>query len=430
MFFVVIVAGRVLGPASASFGSLAVTTGALLTGGVGPLAAVPDDLRRRHRARGRAAAGARGRGRTGGGSLAAYALVTGLAFGVLMNLWFWPFLGANAPTGMGFVPGATVTENLGHYGLFYLATSLGWDLPRGVLNAVLVVVAGPALLRVFRRGARRAAFGAPVAFEPAPRAALTRPGALDPAPRGRAAAGRGEPPVSAALGGIDRHGPARRAATTTLVTGPVRSGKSRHAEHLVGRLATHPGVVTYVATGRRADPSDPEWSRRVADHRARRRGSWRTVETTDVVGALAAATGPVLVDCLGTWLTAVVDDGLGPPRGRRGRRPTRGRPARRRALRDDRSRRRRDERGRLVARPHDGIRAALPGRARPAQRAVAAVAAQVHLVVAGRVLDLTAAPVVAAQPDAGEPGGGDPGAAGQGDGEPADGEPGDGATRA
>jgi energy-coupling factor transport system substrate-specific component len=66
---------------------------------------------------------------------------------------------------MGFVPGATVTENLGHYAVFYLATSLAWDVPRGVLNAILVTVAGPALLRVFRRAARRAAFGVPVAFD-------------------------------------------------------------------------------------------------------------------------------------------------------------------------------------------------------------------------------------------------------------------------
>ena len=98
--------------------------------------------------------------------LAGYALTSGIIFGVFMNLWFWPFLGANAPTGMGFVPGATVAENLGHYAVFYLATSLAWDVPRGVLNAILVTVAGPALLRVFRRAARRAAFGSQVAFDP------------------------------------------------------------------------------------------------------------------------------------------------------------------------------------------------------------------------------------------------------------------------
>ena len=167
MFFVVIVAGRVLGPGVGFVsGALAVTTGALLTGGVGPW--LPFQM---------ICAGGIGLGagllptRAGGRAerwvLAAYALVTGLAFGLFMNLWFWPFLGANSPSGMGFVPGAPLTENLAHYGLFYLATSLGWDLPRGVLNAVLVVFAGPALLRVFRRGARRAAFGVPVVFQPA-----------------------------------------------------------------------------------------------------------------------------------------------------------------------------------------------------------------------------------------------------------------------
>ncbi|MDY6996906.1 MAG: bifunctional adenosylcobinamide kinase/adenosylcobinamide-phosphate guanylyltransferase, partial [Actinomycetota bacterium] len=35
---------------------------------------------------------------------------------------------------------------------------------------------------------------------------------------------------------------------------------------------------------------------------------WRTVETSDVGAALAAADGPVLVDCLSTWLVAVLDE--------------------------------------------------------------------------------------------------------------------------
>jgi energy-coupling factor transport system substrate-specific component len=161
------VAGRVLGPGVGFVsGALAVTTGALLTGGVGPwlpfqmICAGGIGL-------GAGVLPARAGGRAERWVLAAYALVTGLAFGLVMNLWFWPFLGAGSPSGMGFVPGAPLSENLAHYGLFYLATSLGWDLPRGVLNAVLVVLAGPALLRVFRRGARRAAFGVPVVFQPA-----------------------------------------------------------------------------------------------------------------------------------------------------------------------------------------------------------------------------------------------------------------------
>ena len=166
MFFIIIVAGRVLGPGVGFVGgALALLTGALLTGGVGPW--LPFQM---------ICAGAIGLGagllpgRPGARSerwmLAGYALTSGIIFGVFMNLWFWPFLGANAPAGMGFVPGATVAENLGHYAVFYLATSLAWDVPRGVLNAILVTVAGPALLRVFRRAARRAAFGSQVAFDP------------------------------------------------------------------------------------------------------------------------------------------------------------------------------------------------------------------------------------------------------------------------
>ncbi|MGO4598839.1 bifunctional adenosylcobinamide kinase/adenosylcobinamide-phosphate guanylyltransferase [Terrabacter sp. 2RAF25] len=98
--------------------------------------------------------------------------------------------------------------------------------------------------------------------------------------------------------------PPRRAVTTTLVTGPVRSGKSRHAEDLLWLSES----VTYVAAGRRATPDDPEWSRRVADHQSRRPDSWRTVETADVAATIAATAGPLLVDCLGTWLTALVDE--------------------------------------------------------------------------------------------------------------------------
>lgn len=165
LFFVIIVAGRVLGPGVGFVsGSLAVTAGALLTGGVGPW--LPFQMLC---AGGVGLGAALLPGRPGGRAerlgLAAYALVTGLLFGAVMNLWFWPFMGASAPDGMGFIPGGSLGDNLARYGLFYGATSLGWDLPRGVLNALLVLAAGPALLRVFRRGARRAAFGAAVRFE-------------------------------------------------------------------------------------------------------------------------------------------------------------------------------------------------------------------------------------------------------------------------
>ncbi|NLU83180.1 bifunctional adenosylcobinamide kinase/adenosylcobinamide-phosphate guanylyltransferase [Rhodococcus sp. HNM0569] len=95
---------------------------------------------------------------------------------------------------------------------------------------------------------------------------------------------------------------AARSGVRTLVLGGVRSGKSAHAEGLFDGVPD----VTYVATGGTRD-GDAEWAQRVALHRDRRPSSWRTVETDDVAVVLADATGPVLVDCLGTWLTARLD---------------------------------------------------------------------------------------------------------------------------
>ena len=88
-----------------------------------------------------------------------------------------------------------------------------------------------------------------------------------------------------------------------LVTGGVRSGKSWHAESL---LATAPSV-SYVAPGpTAAEDPDPDWVARIEAHQVRRSTTWTTVETRDLVSALRLD-GPVLVDCLGTWLTATID---------------------------------------------------------------------------------------------------------------------------
>lgn len=87
-----------------------------------------------------------------------------------------------------------------------------------------------------------------------------------------------------------------------LVTGGVRSGKSRHAEGLLDPAEP----VAYVAPGPRRD--DADWAARVAAHRARRPATWLTVETAEVAHAVREAPGDVLVDCLGTWLTATCDE--------------------------------------------------------------------------------------------------------------------------
>jgi adenosyl cobinamide kinase/adenosyl cobinamide phosphate guanylyltransferase len=89
------------------------------------------------------------------------------------------------------------------------------------------------------------------------------------------------------------------AKNITLVLGGARSGKSRYAESLMAAL---PPPWTYVAT---ADARDGEMVERIAAHRARRGGQWRTVEATrDLAAALKSCQSvPVLVDCLTLWLS-------------------------------------------------------------------------------------------------------------------------------
>ncbi|WP_433510094.1 bifunctional adenosylcobinamide kinase/adenosylcobinamide-phosphate guanylyltransferase [Nonomuraea sp. CA-143628] len=97
--------------------------------------------------------------------------------------------------------------------------------------------------------------------------------------------------------------PAPAQPRRTLLLGGSRSGKSAEAEL---RLAADP-YVTYVATGSRGE-GDGEWAARVRAHRERRPAHWATVETTDLAGTIRAATTPLLVDGLGTWLAAVFDE--------------------------------------------------------------------------------------------------------------------------
>lgn len=98
-----------------------------------------------------------------------------------------------------------------------------------------------------------------------------------------------------------------------LVLGGVRSGKSRHAEELMSRH----GHVVYFAGSRPPSDDDPEWTARVAAHRARRPLAWRTIENADLADTLRRSTAPMLVDCLGTWLTRELDE-LGAWEQRRG----------------------------------------------------------------------------------------------------------------
>jgi energy-coupling factor transport system substrate-specific component len=166
VFFLLVLGGRAYG---AGFGFLLGATtlfaSALVTGGVGPW--LPFQML------GAAWVGAgagllpRVRGRAELLLVAAYGAVAGLAYGLALNLSFWPFtLGPGSA--LSFVAGDPVADNLRRFLAFSLATSLAFDLPRAVLTATLVLVTGRPLLRALRRAGRRAAFDAPVRFVPPP----------------------------------------------------------------------------------------------------------------------------------------------------------------------------------------------------------------------------------------------------------------------
>ncbi|MGH3327124.1 MAG: ECF transporter S component [Streptomycetales bacterium] len=164
VFFLLVLAGRVLG-AGFGFvlGAVTLFASALLTGGVGPW--LPFQM---------LGAGWVGlfagllpaaRGRAELLLLAGYGAAAGVAYGVMLDLSFWPFL-AGTESSIGFVPGDPVGENLARFWAFVLATSLGWDIPRAITNVVLILVTGRPILLALRRAARRAAFDAPVEFRP------------------------------------------------------------------------------------------------------------------------------------------------------------------------------------------------------------------------------------------------------------------------
>jgi energy-coupling factor transport system substrate-specific component len=153
VFLLIILVGAVFGPTLGfQMGTMTLLLSALLTGGIGPwlpfqmivsgwigLSAgwLPAPRSARVRI----------------GMLAVFGAVWGLAFGVLMNLWFWPFAapGVEADAGLYWTPGLSFAETVARYARFYLVTSLPFDAFRAVGNVVLMLALGPAVIRLLER---------------------------------------------------------------------------------------------------------------------------------------------------------------------------------------------------------------------------------------------------------------------------------------
>jgi len=91
----------------------------------------------------------------------------------------------------------------------------------------------------------------------------------------------------------------------SLVLGGARSGKSAVAERRATALAEG-GTVFFMATGN--PDSDEDFTARVRAHQARRDGSWLTVEAgaglTESLAGVEPPDATVLIDSLGTWVSS------------------------------------------------------------------------------------------------------------------------------
>ncbi|WP_151524121.1 bifunctional adenosylcobinamide kinase/adenosylcobinamide-phosphate guanylyltransferase [Serinicoccus kebangsaanensis] len=93
--------------------------------------------------------------------------------------------------------------------------------------------------------------------------------------------------------------------TSTLVLGSAGSGSTRHAESLLRR---HPKVTCLTPRTRPLPPGIAEFRQRVGSEPGERPSGWSEHPTGNLSMSLLAARHPVLLDSVADWLWSVVDD--------------------------------------------------------------------------------------------------------------------------
>jgi len=81
--------------------------------------------------------------------LVLFGIVWGILYGMVMNLYYWPFISGN--DAMGWEPGIGAVNSATRYFIFYLTTSLVWDLARAAGNGLLIAFLGLPTIRVLTR---------------------------------------------------------------------------------------------------------------------------------------------------------------------------------------------------------------------------------------------------------------------------------------
>lgn len=150
MWFALILASRAMGPTFGFLlGTLSMALSALLTGGIGPWLS--------YQIAAAALLGwgvifvpAKVRGRIEIFSLALYGVFASAIFGIAMDLQFWPWtLGSG--TQLSYIAGGAISENVSRFFSYHFISSMAWDLPRAILTALLITVAGAPILGALRR---------------------------------------------------------------------------------------------------------------------------------------------------------------------------------------------------------------------------------------------------------------------------------------
>lgn len=151
VFILLILAGRAFGPRFGMLlGAATIALSSALWGGIGPW--TPFQIF----ACAWVGAGAgllprQVRGKAELWMLGGYGVVASYVFGLLTNLWFWPFA-VGAGTGISYLPGAPLGINLSSFLLYSLVTSTaGWDTLRAVTTVIGIAVVGRAILAALRR---------------------------------------------------------------------------------------------------------------------------------------------------------------------------------------------------------------------------------------------------------------------------------------
>lgn len=151
IFFLIIVGGFVMGPGFGfALGTLTLLLSAVLTAGFGPW--LPYQM---------LGAGWVGMGAGWLGhrrsilALAIYGCVAGFAYGLLLDLWEWPYLLGAGSSPISWAPGLSFAGLARRFGAFYLTTSLLYDSFRAAGNLLMIVLLGRPAIQALNRFRRR-----------------------------------------------------------------------------------------------------------------------------------------------------------------------------------------------------------------------------------------------------------------------------------